>query len=482
MDQSTDGMHPHVLVVDDETLLHGVMERVLKRQNIRVSSCSSAMSAIELLAREPVDLVITDYKMPEMNGFALLAHIRQEHPAINVIMMTGHPNVQHAVQAMSEGAVDYLPKPFSTEALVERVQKHLSARRASVSKGAPVIPGRASSPKKTSSRVVDFVGEHPSIMQLKEFIPRIAASRATVFIHGESGAGKEVLARLVHLSSDRDSGPFVALNCANLPRELVESHLFGHRKGSFTGAIEDMSGAFEQADGGTLLLDEVTEIEISIQAKLLRVLQEQEFQRVGELTPRKVNVRIIATSNRDLKAAVLDGHFREDLYHRLAVFPLFIPPLRNRMSDVPLLAHRFVEKFCASYGVPTKEISADLLHRLVQYEWPGNVRELDNAIHRGVVMSGERSNIHVDDVLHPFFGGLAGEHTPGAPNGGIDFHKMTLEEVERHLILKTLDDTGQNQTEAAERLGICARTIRNKLKAYRDGGFLPASARGSAEA
>jgi DNA-binding NtrC family response regulator len=467
---------PHILVVDDEQLLHGVMERLLTRHGMRVTSCSSAPQAMEVLRTDDVDLVITDFAMPEMNGFELLAHVREEYAHINVIIITGHANVQHAVQAMAHGAVDYLPKPFSTAALVERVQQHLAApadeAEESEAEASPApAPARPSKRKKqaTAKKKTAFIGEHARVQELRRLIPRLARSKAPVFIHGESGTGKEIVSRIVHEASDRADGPFVAINCANLPRELVESHLFGHRKGAFTGAVDDVVGAFEQAEGGTLLLDEVTEIELTVQAKLLRVLQEQEYHRVGDPKPRKADVRIVATSNRDLKAAVEEGTFREDLYHRLAVFPLTLPPLRARSSDVALLAEHFVAKYCTLYGLPEKTVAPDLLQQFERYDWPGNVRQLENLLHRGVVMAADADTIEAGDVLNEFFS--ASHATPSAagfPLTHSDGTRITIEEMERRMILEALADNDNNQREAAEQLGICARTIRNKLKKYRE--------------
>jgi DNA-binding NtrC family response regulator len=452
---------------------------------MRVTSCHSAPQAIEVLRTDAVDLVITDFQMPEMNGFELLAHVRQEYPHINVIIITGHANVQHAVQAMAHGAVDYLPKPFSTSVLIERVQAHLAASNAE-GEASPQPDGRpdrrpaerAPSPARAARRTsksrkqTTFIGEHARVEELRRLIPRLARSLAPVFIHGESGTGKEIVSRIVHEASDRAAGPFVAINCANLPTELVESHLFGHRKGAFTGAVDDVTGAFEQAEGGTLLLDEVTEIGLDVQAKLLRVLQEKEYRRVGDAKPRRADVRIVATSNRDLKGAVDEGAFREDLYHRLAVFPLTLPSLRARLSDVPLLAEHFVEKYCALYGLPAKTVDAGLMAQFQRYDWPGNVRQLENLLHRGVVMAADAPTIAPEDVLNEFFGA---SHGPSGEVSGLtlvheDGSRVTIEEMERRMILQALADNDYNQREAAEQLGICARTIRNKLKKYREQG------------
>ena len=454
---------PRVLFVDDELPLRTVVTRLLARRGVEVETAGDAVSAVEMMRATPFDLVLTDFQMPEMDGFELLAHVREHYPDTPAIMMTGHASVQHAVRAMGAGAVDYLPKPFAVDALADRVLGQIEARKTA---RASAPKRRSSSPKRSASGA--FVGEHPTIVSLRELADRVAPSQAPVFVHGESGTGKEVLARTIHDRSGR-SGPFVAINCANLPRELVESALFGHKKGSFTGASSDHTGVFEEADGGTLLLDEVTEVDPAVQAKLLRVLQEGEVQPVGARGPKKVDVRVVATTNRDVAGAIADGAFRDDLYHRLAVFPLALPPLRARGDDVRLLAERFVEKYCALYGYAPKTIAPDLMDRFVAADWPGNVRQLENMVHRGVVLSAERPVIEPGDVHH------AGLDDAAPIDGGLAPRALavtTLDEMERVMILQALDETDGNQVRAAERLGISDRTIRNKLKKYREEGFV----------
>lgn len=458
---------PHILFVDDEHLLHTLFERLFSRHGMRLTSCSNALQAIEALKKTSFDLVITDFKMPDMDGLELLAYIRQEHPDLQVIMITAHANVQHAVRAMQNGAIDYIPKPFATEELVERVRAALARRQERHKAMYPAAQARR--PMRRSA--IEYVGEHPSIQQLKTMLPRVAANKAPVFIQGESGTGKEILARLIHQMSDRAEGPFVAINCANLPRELVESHLFGHRKGAFTGAIEDMTGAFERAEGGTLLLDEITEVDLAVQAKLLRVLQEHEIQKVGSVETRKVDVRVIATSNRNLSEALAKGQFREDLYHRLSVFPLTVPPLRDRLSDVPLLVAHFVKKYSLLYGLPDKQVAPALMERFMRYHWPGNVRQLENFVQRGVLLSADRNVIEVEDVFNEFFADVISA-APQVEKENILQRVQTIEDMEREMILQALKETNNNQQLAAEKLGISARTIRNKLKRYREQGFI----------
>jgi two-component system response regulator FlrC len=329
---------PHLLFVDDENLLHNLFERLFTRNGFRVTCCASALAAMDLMKETPFDLVVTDFMMPDMDGFALLGHIREHHPGTRVIMVTAHANVQHAVRMMQHGAIDYIPKPFTTAELLDRVNASL-AKEIPAPDAAESVPAEAGATRKKTGppeKSVTYIGESPSIQRLKAVLPRVSSNKAPVFIQGESGTGKEVLSRLIHNSSDRSTGPYVTLNCANLPRELVESHLFGHKKGAFTGAIEDMTGAFEKADKGTLLLDEMTEVDLPVQAKLLRVLQESEIQKVGSTEVKRVDVRVIATSNRNLSQAISEGRFREDLYHRLAVFPVTVPPLRDRPPGAPL--------------------------------------------------------------------------------------------------------------------------------------------------
>jgi len=461
----------HILFVDDEHLLQNLFERLFTRHGMRVTSCSSAIRAIEELKNSEFDLVITDFMMPDMDGLELLSYIRQEYPSTRVIMITAHANVQHAVRTMRTGAIDYIPKPFATAELLERVKAVLESPKEARPATNGAKPRRRSS-KSSGGKRVSFIGEHASIARLHELVDKVSTNKAPVFVQGESGTGKEILARLVHQNSDREGGPFVAVNCANLPRELVESHLFGHRKGAFTGAVDDMTGAFEQADGGTLLLDEITEIELPIQAKLLRVLQESEIQKVGSTDVVKVDVRVVATSNRVLADAMGDGLFREDLYHRLAVFPITVPPLRERMTDIPLLVDHFVDKYAVLYGLPGKRVSEQLMSQFESFTWSGNVRQLENMVQRGVLLSADREVISQADVFDSLFtdAWMGG----GAENGASSSIEQveTIDDMERVMILHALDETENNQQLAARRLGISARTIRNKLKRYREEGHI----------
>ncbi len=461
-----------ILFVDDEQQLHSLFERLFARHGMRVKSCSDANQAKVELKRQAYDLVVTDFMMPDVDGLELLAHIRQEYPRTRVIMITAHYNVQHAVRTMQNGAIDYIPKPFSTTELVERVQQCLArVRDEDQDEQDETQPRtRKGGAARNKVRQVRYIGEHQSIRNLRKLMPRVSQNKAPVFIQGESGTGKEILAKLLHQMSDRANGPYVTLNCANLPRELVESHLFGHRKGAFTGAIDDMVGAFEVANGGTLLLDEITEIDLVVQAKLLRVLQENEFQKIGSSEVKKVDVRVIATSNRNLNEAIRTGIFREDLFHRLSVFPLSVPALRERLSDVPLLTEHFIEKYCQLYDLPAKTAAEDLTAKLQSFPWPGNVRQLENVIQRGVILSAERTVINADDVFNDFF--QDAEPHDSSASAGPQGNPKTIEDMERIMIMKALSEANNNQQRAAETLGISARTIRNKLRRYRESGFM----------
>jgi DNA-binding NtrC family response regulator len=492
---------PRALAVDDEVTIHGVLERIFPREGIQVTTCSSGGNALDLLEEEAFDLLLAGAQMPGMGGMDLLEQTREEYPHMDVVLLSTQGNVQQAVRAMQKGAADYIPKPFSTDELVDRVKKVLERQRV------PGRPGAAGTAEATSTNgstsngqsasaeekddsadrpktgdrdpdVPRFVGEHQSVQKLREMVDCIADSKAPVFVQGESGTGKEILSRLIHERSTRSNQPYVPVNCAALPSELVESHLFGHVEGAFTGAVDDMTGAFERADGGTLLLDEITEIAPSIQAKLLRALQTQRFQKVGCSDKKSVDVRIIATSNRDLEEAVEEGTFREDLYHRLSVFPLHTPPLRSRLSDIPLLVEHFLEEYTRQYDLPEKTIAPNLLQLFQSHSWPGNVRELENVIHRGVVVSGNEDCIEKEDVYDLFSSehGATGEAHLGQNGAAIaemtgDGSPPTIDEMERKLILNTLANSDLSQKEAAEQLGVSPRTIRNKLEEYREQGF-----------
>lgn len=465
-----------ILLLDDDKLLLDFIDEHLSMNEFETIAFNSPMDAIDYLEKNEVDLIITDVKMNEMTGDDILRHVKTNYPGTGVIMITGFGNIYHSVNALRNGAYDYITKPFKANELLVRVNRFFedggelpvnnTQQKAAIKKSPRQKQAERSSPmsrldKNNGNSVSEFIGKDPQIKKLLQILPKIAANDAPIMIQGESGTGKEVFASQIHANSNRHNGPYVKINCANLPTELVESTLFGHIKGSFTGAISDRKGAFDEATGGTLLLDEITEIDINVQAKLLRVLQEKEFYRVGSQKPIFADVRIIATSNRNIAQAISKGDFREDLYYRLNVFPVTIPPLRNRRSDIPLLVTFFIERYVERYDLPEKKPSDELMDYLMNYEWRGNVRELDNKIHRGVILSHDESLISLDHIQNSLFSNVDEELTEEVLS---DLPLMSIEDMELHLIKKALEHTQGNQKKASEILGISDRTIRNKLK------------------
>ncbi len=452
------------------------LKKQLESNGYEVKGFDSPQNAFEELDGENVDLVISDVKMPGVTGDEVLDHVKRHHPKVGVILITGFGSINHAVNAVRKGAFDYITKPFGGAEIMARVNRFFKHRdetgRVSFEgnsleapKAAQLSAGENQSKSATERYEAKLIGKDSKMQNLLAAVPQIAQNEAPVLIQGESGTGKEVFASLIHYNSERADGPYVKINCANLPRELVESTLFGHVKGAFTGAISDAKGAFDEAQGGTLLLDEITEIELSVQAKLLRVLQEKEFKRVGSQKELKADVRIIATSNRNIGEAIRDGSFRKDLYYRLSVFPIAIPPLRERRGDIALLAEYFCDKYVHMNGLPDKKISNDFMDYLKNQEWKGNVRELENLMQRGVIMSGKSSDITVDHVQNILFDQVDASFRDELAE---ELPLLPIEEMELKLIQKALQRTNGNQKEAARLLGISDRTIRNKLKKISD--------------
>ncbi len=463
-------MKGQILIIDDDKLLLEFMDENLSMNGYKTKAINSPVKAIDYLKDNSVDLVVTDVKMNEMTGDEILSHVNKYHPDTGVIMITGFGNIQHSVNALRKGAYDYITKPFKAKELLFRIERFFESDTAQSGPARVLQPRQKEREsevhiKRVNSETVQqerrFVGNDPKIKQLLQILPKIARNDAPVMIQGESGTGKEVFAHLIHKNSNRSGKPYIKINCANLPTELVESTLFGHLKGSFTGAHDDRKGAFDEADGGTLLLDEITEIDINVQAKLLRVLQEKEFYRLGSQKPVKVDVRVIATSNRTVGRAISEGEFREDLYYRLNVFPITIPPLRHRTEDIPLLANYFVQQYTSQYGLGEKRLSDELVSFLMKQEWRGNVRELNNKIHRGVILSQESDEITPEHIENQLFTNVDEELGNEVLT---DLPLMPIEDMELHLIKKALEHTQGNQKEASKILGISDRTIRNKLK------------------
>lgn len=436
-----------VLIVDDEPLMLSFMSDVLKRQGKEVVGAANGADAIRLLENEPFDLVITDMKMPMKSGLDVLKSAKKLHPSIQVILATAHGTIEAAVEAMKLGAFHYLIKPFSPEALegvLEKAEEHFRLVKENKF-------------YKESGKLPHLVAESAAMKRILQDLEKIAKAQASVFITGESGTGKEVIAATIHELSSRSQHPFIKVNCAAIPETLLESEFFGHERGSFTGAHMRKTGRFELADKGTLLLDEVTEIPLVLQPKLLRAIQEQEFERVGGTRPIKVNIRFLATSNRNMQEAIESKIFREDLFYRLNVVPIQIPPLRQRREDILPLANYFLERFCKENHKGQKKFTEQAEKKLLDYPWPGNVRELANIIERTVVLDFDpmigAEHLYLDSSVS----------APKPVKVG-----MTLHEMEKQLILETLQAHHQNRTKVAGILGISVRTLRNKLHEYGD--------------
>ncbi|MDY6829976.1 MAG: sigma-54 dependent transcriptional regulator [Pseudomonadota bacterium] len=443
-------MNARVLVVEDDLELGTALLDTLELSGWVPRLVGSGEAAMEQLGQSGFDLVLSDVNMAGMDGFALLVRIKREHPGLPVVLMTAYGTVEKAVAAMRAGADDYLVKPFASEALLE-----------TLSQCCP-LPAVADAP----------IAESLAARQLLQVARKVAESESTALICGESGTGKEVLARYLHDASPRRDGPFVAINCAAIPENMLEAMLFGHEKGAFTGAHQAQAGKFEQANGGTLLLDEVTEMELGLQAKLLRVLQEREVERLGGRAPIALDVRVVATTNRDLEAAVRSGGFREDLYYRLSVFPLAWAPLRERREDILPLARHFLHLRAGDKRPPVLGASAE--RALIAHSWPGNVRELDNRLQRAAILQ-EGGCIEADHLglqPSPAPSAIAGSQALRAAHG--DRPASLEEEVRQHefeRIRSVLERHAGNRQQTAASLGISPRTLRYKLAQMRDAGF-----------
>ncbi|MBV2127859.1 sigma-54-dependent transcriptional regulator [Arsukibacterium indicum] len=467
-----------ILIVEDDAGLREALCDTLSLANYQVHSADSAESALLLLKKQQVQLVVSDVQMGEVSGLTLLKTLRQHYPQLPVLMMTAYANVQDAVEAIRLGAVDYLAKPFAPQVLLNTVSRYVLAKQAD-----PLTP----------------VAAAPASKALLELTARVARSDASVMISGPSGSGKEVLARYIHQQSARSQGPFVAINCAAIPENMLESTLFGYEKGAFTGAIAGCPGKFEQAQHGTLLLDEITEMDLNLQAKLLRVLQEREVERLGSRKTIKLDVRVLATSNRNLQQAVAEGQFRQDLFFRLNVFPLNWPALAERPEDIAPLAGHLISKYCQQQGRAVLSLSDNAIKLLVQHNWPGNVRELDNVIQRALILC-QGNQITPADILLSAEGstsitqadtlsyqadlpdglsataGTSATSQQAEPDTAVpDDFKTELHEQEHRIILATLKACAYKRKAVAEKLGISDRTLRYKLARMRESGIeLPA--------
>jgi DNA-binding NtrC family response regulator len=442
-----------ILIVDDEANARTALAELLRDEGYAVETAADGFKALPKLDEFTPDLVVTDLKMPGLTGLELMGKVRERDPEAVVIVMTAFGAVDTAVQAMKQGAADYLTKPVNVDELSLVLKRELERKRLRAEAGQ--LRERLSERR----RIDNIIGTSPPMQQVFDTVLQVAPSRASVLLTGESGTGKELIAAAIHEHSPRAKGPFVKLHCAALAESLLESELFGHERGAFTGAVGRREGRFEQADGGTIFLDEIGEISPSTQVKLLRFLQEHEFERVGGNTTIKVDVRIVAATNRNLMQRVREGHFREDLYYRLNVVSIEMPSLRQRPSDIPLLASHFLQKYGRENGKPVDGFTDDALAHLANYDWPGNVRELENAIERAVVVC-KKTRVGVEDLTAAV---AAATHRP---NGMPAIPGATMEEIERYAILKTLEQTGGSTSRAAEMLGISPRTIQYRLQQY----------------
>jgi two-component system NtrC family response regulator len=447
-----------ILIVDDEKNYLVVLEALLNSEGYEIIGMDDPIKALRFIADSDLDLVITDMKMPGMDGMELLEKTKQLKPDLPVIMMTAHGTIEMAVEAMKKKAYHYITKPFQNEELKLTIQKALETNRLIRENR------RLSDALSDRFQYGNIIGKSKPMQAIYDLIAKVAQSKASVLISGPSGTGKELIAKAIHYESPRKNGPFVSINCGALTDTLLESELFGHEKGAFTGALSMKKGRFERADEGTLFLDEVGDMPQSLQVKLLRVLQEMEFERVGGTKTIQVDVRVISASNRNLKEDVADGLFREDLYYRLNVIQIQVPPLRERPEDIRLLVNHFIEKYRLDGGRDTIELSPEVWKALYNYSWPGNIRELENLIERAVVLNAG-AKIEIDD--------LPGEFTNKQEE--LDIERFiplgtplqgTLEEIEEKLIRRALDRCNNVQAHAAEMLGITKSLIQHKLKKY----------------
>ena len=454
-------MGGRILVVDDHAAARESVAHVLRQAEYHVTCAASAVEALAQLDREEFDLVITDLQMPGMDGLELIRRVQHRRLPLQILMITAHATISSAVEAMRQGAFDYLEKPFDVSQLERLVSQAI--QRGSLLAEEPLVGGKTPADSTTS---MAMVGDSAAMQQLRMRIQQVAATDETVLICGESGTGKELVARAVHTFSRRSEGPLVSLNCPALSTQLTESELFGHRKGAFTGADADRTGRFELARGGTILLDEITEIELSLQAKLLRVLQERTFERVGSSETQTADVRVVASTNRDLQAEVAEGRFRQDLYYRLAVVPLVLPALRERDDDVQLLADHFLQRAATRLSKPNFQLENDARQLFANYHWPGNVRELENIITRACVLN-QGDSISAAE-LRPWL--QEPEESSPVENPSTLLVGASLEDMEKKLILATLEHFGGHRAKTAKSLGIGVRTLSGKLRSY---GFAP---------
>jgi two-component system NtrC family response regulator len=445
-----------ILLIDDDESLRRVMEYNLREDGYRVATAADGRSGLDRFQAQAVDLVLTDVRMPEMDGMEVLARLRTMQPDLPVIVLTAHGTIDSAVEAIKVGAFDYLTKPFSREQLLTAVRKALE------------VAALASENRHLRQVVVErfsfanMIAASRAMRAVTDMAARVAQSDTTVLLEGESGTGKELLAKAIHFHSARTRAPFVTINCGAIPEHLLESELFGHRRGSFTGAVADKRGKFETADGGSIFLDEIGELPTQLQVKILRVLQEREVDKVGDPRPIKVDVRVIAATNRDLEKMIADGSFRGDLYYRLAVVSIRMPPLRERADDIPLLVDHFLTKHSERLGRPRPSVEKPVYSAFNRYSWPGNIRELENVIERALVLDKD-GVLGLDDLPERL---SAREQRMGNLRIELPDEGISLENVERELLLAALEKHNWNQTRAAAYLGITRSTLLYRMQKF----------------
>jgi DNA-binding NtrC family response regulator len=448
-----------ILVVEDKESMAEMLKETLEAEGYKVISASDGTEGINYLKEGKIDLVLTDLKVPKKNGIAILKTSKEENPLVPVIIMTAFGSVETAVAAMKEGAFDFITKPFDTDHLLMLIRRALETQRLLTEN---ILLKEEVALKFGLPRII---GRSENILNVAQIVQRVAPTKTTVLLIGESGTGKELFARAIHNLSNRKHYPFVPINCAAIPRGLLESELFGHEKGSFTGADAKKLGKFELADKGTIFLDEIGDMELIIQSKLLRAIEEGDIERVGAVKAINVDVRIVAASNRDLEKAVEEKKFREDLYYRLNVFPIRIPPLRERKEDIPLLVEYFINKYCHEIKTPVKSISRESLDMLMNYHWKGNVRELENTIERALILCD-------GDVITPEYFTLSKQFGPGSAgtrvvDGTLEaVAKEALRAAETERIRSALKETRGNKSRAAEILQVSYKTLLTKIKEY----------------
>ncbi|HUA52963.1 MAG TPA: sigma-54 dependent transcriptional regulator [Candidatus Sulfotelmatobacter sp.] len=447
-------MQHSVLLVDDEPKMRDVLSTALEGFGYRSLPAANGEAALDLLEHEDIDLVLTDLRMPAMGGLDLLSAVKRRDPNLPVVLMTAYGSVKDAVQAMKEGAFDFVVKPFEIDELAAVLGNALKLHDAlrDNQRLRAELEGRYS--------FTNLIGSSPAFRAVIAAIGEVCESKATVLVTGESGTGKEMVARAIHFNSSRKAGPFVAINCAAIPEGLLESELFGHVKGAFTGAVANRSGRFAQAHGGTLFLDEIGDMPIATQAKILRVLQERSFEPVGSTQTREVDVRLLAATNKDLQAEVRERRFREDLYYRLNVFPIALPPLRERIEDIPALAEHFVEQIGANIGKRLSGFTPAAIKAMSDYDWPGNIRELQNCIERSIIVA-KNPLVDVADLPPYLFRQREERIEGGRIPSALD---EELERIERRFIVAALQKTHGIQVKAAEMLGITERSLWHRIK------------------